>query len=284
MTIEAASLGPVTAGWLSYTTEVHLDTPELESAYQVNLLTSGVMPTYSGSDTTIADARTAAIYRPDRPTGFTGWRTPTPMLAVKISRLALERELERLLDRPVDGPIAFDISLDVGSGRGAEWAALLRTVVGSLEDPESLVRQPMLAAPLVRSLLTGLLLAAQHQFRDELDRPFAAAAPGAVKRARAYIDANAAEPITVFEIAEAADVSVRSLQQGFKRTLGMSPTAYLQGVRLRRAHSDLLASDPATTTVAEIAARWGFRHGGRFASRYRTTFGVLPTATIRRGR
>jgi transcriptional regulator GlxA family with amidase domain len=163
------------------------------------------------------------VYRPDRPTGFTGWRTPAPLLGLKIPRRVLEHELERLLS-------------------------------------------------------------ARHRFRDELDAPAAAAGPAAVRRARAFIDANADRPLTVADVADEAGVGVRALQQAFRRALGMSPTEYLRQVRLRAAHRDLLDADPAATTVADVAARWGWLHAGRFAARYRARYGVAPAATLRRGR
>jgi transcriptional regulator GlxA family with amidase domain len=51
-------------------------------------------------------------------------------------------------------------------------------------------------------------------------------------------------------IAIRSNTSVRSLQQGFRRHLGISPMTYLREVRLRRAHQTLLESDPSTVSVA----------------------------------
>ncbi|MFY0407402.1 helix-turn-helix domain-containing protein [Solicola sp. PLA-1-18] len=54
-------------------------------------------------------------------------------------------------------------------------------------------------------------------------------------------------------------------------------------MRLERAHEELQRADPTRgDTVAAVAARWGFANPGRFAARYRSTFGVLPSHTLRR--
>jgi AraC-like DNA-binding protein len=42
----------------------------------------------------------------------------------------------------------------------------------------------------------------------------------------------------------------------------------------------LLAADGRTTTVSEIALKWGFYHMGRFAIRYKALFGESPSQTL----
>src|SRR6185437_15803755 len=111
------------------------------------------------------------IFRPDRPTGFAGWRTPSQMLAIKIERHALEDELEQLLHRPVTGPIAFALAFDLSRRGAADWNQLVSTLAASFFDPDSLFRQPIMTAPLVHAILSGLLLSADHEFRAQLDAP-----------------------------------------------------------------------------------------------------------------
>jgi AraC-like DNA-binding protein len=283
MSLQAASLGPLTVGWLGYDTQVRLESTH-DGHYQVNIHTAGAIRASSGGREMLARTGTALIYVADREAAFAGWSTPAPMLALRITRRALERELEQLLDRPLRQPIEFDMGMDVTAGRGGQWWALVRSLAADLGDEHALVRQPVVAAPLTRSVMVGLLMAAQHRHRDELDTPVPAAGAAVVRTARAFIEDNAHKPLTVGDIARAAGVGVRGLQQGFQRSLDTSPTQYLRQVRLRRVHRELLAADAATTTVGEVAARWGFAHQGRFAAYYRQQYGVAPTETLRRRR
>ncbi len=72
------------------------------------------------------------------------------------------------------------------------------------------------------------------------------------------------------------------MQEAFRRHLDTTPMAYLRRVRLERAHRELQVTDPAAGgTVAEIAARWGFAHHGRFAALYQGCYGHAPSATLR---
>lgn len=281
MSLDAASLGPLTLGWLTYDTEVRLESSH-DGHYEVNVLSGGTMLASSGGQKIVAGPGTAMVYVPDRAAVFSGWAEPTPMLALRITRRALENELEQLLDRPLRHPLELDLGMDVAAGRGAQWCALVRSLAADLADETSLVRQPMVAVPFARAIMTGLLMTAVHQHAEELSSPVAAGGASVVRTARAYIEANAHKPITVTDVARASGVGVRGLQQGFQRSLEISPSHYLRQVRLRHVHRELLAADAGTATVGEVAARWGFLHQGRFAAQYRDRYGVQPGETIRR--
>jgi two-component system CheB/CheR fusion protein len=106
--------------------------------------------------------------------------------------------------------------------------------------------------------------------------------PQPLRRALAFIDDHAAEPITLSDIAVASRLSPRGLQAAFRRHLDTTPLAYLRSVRMERAHHDLQSAGPGEgVSVATLAAKWGFTHLGRFAIEYRRRFRVHPSHTLR---
>jgi transcriptional regulator GlxA family with amidase domain len=92
--------------------------------------------------------------------------------------------------------------------------------------------------------------------------------------------AHADHPFTPAALARVAGCSVRSLQEGFRRHIGLSPLQYLRQVRLEHARHDLVSADADDTTVTDIACHWGFTHLGRFAGTYRTKYGRSPSDTL----
>jgi AraC-like DNA-binding protein len=106
-------------------------------------------------------------------------------------------------------------------------------------------------------------------------------APPWLKRATDFIDSYAHTAITLSDIAAVAHVTPRALQLAFREQLQTTPIGYLQSVRLQRAHLELVGAHPSTSTVKEIAHRWGFRHSGRFARQYRQKFGFYPEDTLK---
>ncbi|WP_459712232.1 helix-turn-helix transcriptional regulator [Actinophytocola sp. KF-1] len=105
--------------------------------------------------------------------------------------------------------------------------------------------------------------------------------PRALRRAIAFIDANADRDITAADIARAAGVSARAVQLAFRRHLGLTPMAYLRRARLDGARADLRAASPRDVTVTQVAARWGFARPSAFAAHYRATYGESPSRTLR---
>lgn len=108
------------------------------------------------------------------------------------------------------------------------------------------------------------------------------AGPSTIRRAVAYLEEHAADPLTLADVATAARTGPRGLQAAFRRHLDTTPMAHLRRIRLGRAHRDLLAADPAHgATVGAIARQWGFSHLGRFAAAYRDAYGTSPAETLR---
>lgn len=135
---------------------------------------------------------------------------------------------------------------------------------------------PLLIAELERHALTVTLSAFPTTFTDSLQRPAQrAGAPASVRRALAYIDANAHLAITIDDVAAASYISTRGLQYAFRRALDITPADALRRARLDGAQRDLRDGDGRS--VGEIARRWGFSNSSRFTVAYRETYGAAPS-------
>lgn len=99
-----------------------------------------------------------------------------------------------------------------------------------------------------------------------------------------FIETHAQDAITCRDIAQAAFVSVRYLQRGFRQELSTSPVGYLRSVRLERVRAELQEGCDGRVLVSDCAAKWGFAHLSRFAEYYRNRFDELPSQTLRRSR
>jgi AraC-like DNA-binding protein len=198
-----------------------------------------------------------------------------------MNRRKASEHCAKLLGRDLDRDLQFDLGFDLTSAHGQSWVRLFQYATTELANPHSLFRSIAAARQqLEQTVLTAFLLSQTHTYSEALLRPQSAAVPFYVKRAEAYIEAHFAAPLSLADIAAQAGVSARSLQNGFQNFRNTTPMAFLRSVRLQRAHRALLAADPGTERVTEIALACGFNHMGEFATAYRRTFGVTPKQTL----
>jgi AraC-like DNA-binding protein len=274
--------GAVTLGDLHFGADVRIDFGEL-GAYHVDVPLAGRLAWHQGSaEPSVADRTSAAVFQPVGDTVLDRWQAGCRLIAVKVDRIALENTLAAMLDRPVTSPVRLGPRLDMSSGLGSSWLRLVQLIMVDIAQQASLMHHPLIGRRLQESLVTGLLLATDHQYRTQLDsrRQFTAASR-AVRRAAEAMRAEPGRSFTVADLAEVAGVSRRSLQQGFQRYVGMSPMTYLREIRLCCAHDELRYGDPADVSVTEVAYRYGFLHLGRFAALYRQRYGESPSRTLR---
>jgi AraC-like DNA-binding protein len=281
LTQRVTHVGPITVGDIAYDTDVALGFDENRTSYHVHGPLQGWLQSRHRGQQLILTPVLAAIYRPDAEMMATRWPGGSRHLAVKIDQVAVDRALETLVDIPLDSPIPFTAPLPLNAAAAHSWVQLLLMIHRQLACPDSLMRHSVVLDPLVDSLIHGFLLVADHPYHEALAAPAVPGRPAAVRDAMDIIEASPHLPLTTSILAMQCHVSVRTLQHGFQRHLGMSPMAYVRVVRLRHAHRDLRSADPTHNTVAGIAHRWGFTNHSRFAAAHKAMYGQTPLQALR---
>lgn len=276
------AVGPMTFGILSHGCEISARVGGLDMTYSVGVPLTGTFSMQFGAQDVAMDPLSAVVTTPTSHVSYRGYRTGTERLVVlSFDRDQLDNHLRNLLGRDRVSTIKFDPSLDLRQAAGNQWWQMTRLFTRTaLRHPDSLVHDPMMSAPVSSAIMTGLLLAADHPFREALSDWTRPAPPSAVRRAMDIIERRAHEPLTVVDIAVAVGCSVRTLQISFKEHLDQTPSDYLRRVRMDRVHDMLRFANPETTTVTEVARSWGFNQLGRFAGQYRKIYGVSPSVTL----
>jgi AraC-like DNA-binding protein len=169
--------------------------------------------------------------------------TPPPAALAKLRQLHAEA-----------GEIAETapgILANADAARGLEQA-LIQTMVACLSTKE----------------LAGSPLA--HHRHERIMRRFHTAIAG-----------HSEEAVYIADLCTILGVPERTLWMCCNESLGMGPKRYLLLRRMKLARQVLRKSAAATTSVTEIAARFGFWNFGRFAAEYKALYGETPSATLR---
>jgi AraC-like DNA-binding protein len=196
-----------------------------------------------------------------------------------FEQAAVEAELARMLGAPLTRPLRFDARLSLSAA--SPWSRALSLLHRELTDPDGFAAVPAMSTRLGHLMMAGLLVSQPHNYSEDLTKPKAVLASKPIRKALEFIEDRPAEIETVADIASMVGLSVRALDDGFRRFVGTPPMTYLRNLRITRAHEELMAADPFTTTATAVARKWGFGHYGRFAADYRRRFGHKPSETLR---
>jgi AraC-like DNA-binding protein len=253
---------------------------EAEPMNQVVALVArtGVVGTWCGGDQVRVSAGEGLLY----PIGSPFWTEITDNASVMTVRLPFDRIAE-FAAATVDGDpadVRFPSMVPISRGLARFWQCAMDRARGELMASDT--SSPLVAEQMAEMLIETLLAAFPNTTMTLSYVPGGGtASPAAVRRAVAFIDANADQPIELADIAAAAGVSSRALQSGFSLHRDSTPIGYLRQVRLERARRDLQQGSRALgDRVGEISRRWGFATPSHFATVYASQYGESPHATL----
>ena len=206
-------------------------------------------------------------------------------LRVHVVRLPVQEVARAAAERwgAAASAFRFQSMTPVSAEMNEYWRDTIDYLHRAFEEPQPAVASPLLRAAIVEFTAKALLAVFPNTAgsASQLREP-GRVAPATLRRAVAFIEAHADEPVTLTQMAGVAGVTGRALQMAFIRHYDTTPTGYLRRVRLERAHRDLKDADPAGgMTVAAIARRWGWANPSHFTAAYRQAYGQFPRHTLR---
>ena len=254
--------------------------PPMECCYHVNLPMAGaVTAEQNGARRTFTGGAAGIAFQPRAPLKVKlsagSWQ-----YHLKLPKTLLDAHAAKLVGLPPSEDIEFDLTFDVTSAQGEALTATIEFLYGECCRPGGLATIPKACHEIESALMTQLLTTVPSQLTKALQREPTHLRRAKIREVIEYVDTHPENEITTADLAVMVDLSPRALQAGFRDLVGMSPTAYLRGVRLDRAHLELISG----ASVTEVATRWGFYHLSRFADQYRSRFGALPSETARGAR
>lgn len=277
------ALGALSLNYLCYGAEVDITPGCLSDFYLVQIPLAGHADIRCGRQHTFSDISTAVVLSPHEPVAMR-WQADCAQIMLHIPRALMEQRSAEALG---DGCASLDYQLPLAQydGPASGWCRTVLDLARNIDrNGMAWLRHDAAVASLEDFLLRGLLALQPQNHGKQQQTARSPALPRHVRRAQEFIEANAEQALTVADIARAACVSLRALEEGFRRHLGTTPNACLREVRLRhiRDHLRAAAMSGDQPSLFELAYRYGFFHLGRFAAYYKARFGETPSSTLRR--
>jgi len=169
------------------------------------------------------------------------------------------------------------LTFDATSGLGSYFVGAVRNTIqciGGINDT---------ARDMAGQHLLDLLCLSIRSDDRILDSNSSTIRAAHLQRAEQFIRDNLANPnLNSQLVAESCGISLRYLQRLFAET-EHSIVGYIRDKRLTRCDEALRMANE-TSTVANIAYKWGFYDQAQFCKHYRTRFGCTPTQTRKTSR
>lgn len=277
-------LGETALNYLSYGTDVSIDPGCLSRFFLVQLPLQGSAQISCGGQTVESTPDTAVILNPDEATKML-WRHNAAQLLLWIPRTSIEQRVEEILGEKLSTPLSFDLGINQRKGMTSAWCTMVKDLARNIDDNGTdWLRFRPTARALEDCLIRGLIYQQNHNYTARLLHPIERAESRHLQRAIEYVDSHSNNGITVSDIAHHAHISIRALEEGFRKQYDTTPLIYLRNKRIDQVRNAIVANalSGATETITEIAFRHGFNHLGRFSAYYRERIGESPSETARR--
>lgn len=266
--------------YVDYGASVRITPGELSSFYLVQIPLSGRAEVTCGSERIISTPKVAAVPNATEHLDMV-WDAGSPHLVVHLPRVAIDRAVESLTGRTPVSPVRFTLAMDLETAAARRWLSLIDVLKADADSTVAPLHDAV-RAQIEDAIMLAFVTIQTSNYTEQITDGTLRATPRAIRRAMAMCDQTPDVTWTVTDLAEASGCSVRSLQAGFRRYVGMTPLQYLRDVRLLRAREELEDDSGRDLSVTDTAFRWGFSNVGRFAQEYRARFGELPSQTVAR--
>lgn len=265
---------------IQYGTDVWIEPGELQSHFLIHASMQGASEVWVGGVANVISPDNLHISSPG--TSFRIHMTPICRhLTVRIGKNAFEDYLSRVLNIPISRPLVFYPGQELGGNLPVAWRSLLAHLISQISLSPSHMANTRTQNHYSLLMIDLLLSNYRNSYSDQISVHGNDVSPWYVRRARDIIHSSFDSPISVASLAARVGVSVRSLQNGFRQFLGLTPVEYVRRHRLENLHCRLTEGRSANR-VTELMLECGIMNFGRYAQHYKHQYGCRPSETLRR--
>lgn len=277
------NLGPISIAYLTFGASVIIEPAPNEEHFIVQTTVAGSSTTKNGRRTITTHPHNVAVIDASQPTKIC-FERGCSHLVLKIDRSLIELKLQALLQKSINRRVSFELPSQRGSAGSSAWLQTMNFLCAYYDQPgQEILQNEHLLQSHIDLVATTLISSQQHNYSESLEDGRYIAAPRHVRRACEYIDENITRVISMSELCSVCNVTERTLQNGFKRYLGHTPSSFMQARKLHHLHQ-ALKNAAGKENVSRIMWEYGISNPGRWANLYLRRYGCLPSETLHRSR
>lgn len=198
-------------------------------------------------------------------------------IILKLSQHDVEAQLCKMLGHSAHKPLQFDTS---PSCTNECMDAVIETLNYLCHAYYHIHNWQFISSSFTQYLIELILLKIPNNYSEQLRIQGQQLLPRYLKKAQQYIQDQLQQPISLSNLSQHCDVSIRTLQKGFGQYLQQTPVEYIREQRLKHVHQALQGTQ-INETVTDILLRYGIQSFGHFSTIYKKRYGCLPSQTLK---
>ena len=264
--------------YIRYGADVMIDPGALGSFYLIQIPLTGHADIDNEAGAIETGKGIGSVLNPHRRTRMR-WHEGCSQLLLQIEADHLHTVAERMTGRALNDAVTFETAVNKNHKPVADWVQRLKTCF-ALAEQEAIYSSGNLHTQLIveEQLIMDFLSCQPSNIQSMIARSGSLPDNIHIRKAVSFMRAKLKTSVTLSDLADAAGITPRSLQLGFKAEFGLTPMEYLREERLQEARR-LLKHSSEAERIGDICEQAGFTHFGRFSIQYRKRFGECPTQT-----
>ena len=158
-----------------------------------------------------------------------------------------------------------------------ELQSLLCLLTLVCQEAESGTATPQMLQHYSRVVTSKLMTLLKHNIRLETASSHSVSFDRLVR----YIEQNIKRDVSAEELAQYAHLSLRSLYLLFEKNARTTPKNFIRQRKLEQVYATLMNPASKAANITAVALDYGFTHLGRFSEFYKSTFGMLPSESLK---
>jgi len=273
------NLGTMSIVYLTFGADVSIEPVCNDQHFLIQTTLIGQSSTQNGQRLITTAANDIAIIDPSLPTKI-NFKQGCAHLAFKMDRSTVTLKLADLLQQDINEPVVFDLFSEQAEANKRAWLETMHFLCAFYDKPDQqILHNKHLLQSHIDMATCALISSQQHNYSAQLNNDRHTATPRHVRRACEFIDSRIQEAITMSDLCRISNVTERTLQNGFKKHLGQTPSEFIQSRRLHHLHQ-ALQNAAGQTNVSRIMWEHGINNPGRWAQLYFKRYGCYPSETL----
>lgn len=274
----AVNIGQISINALQYGAAVRIGVRPAENTFLLLVLIKGSGTVKQEGHITHINTHKTYVFNPETP-AVLELSQDQINFTIKIPMSAFRELLEHESGRAVLEDIRFMSFTPAAQRNENGFRSFIKFLCKEVDNGNPNITMPLIEKQYEQTLLSLVLTDLSHDHEELLGMDLMEPAPDYIRRVEKLIAENYTDNISLAEMADCATMSVRALQNGFRRFRNTTPMEYLRDYRLSVSRQKLQNIQTSDISITEIATSCGFGHLSKFAKCYRQRFGETPSET-----